>query len=120
MSENKEQSEYFKTCYGTVLQTLNTNIHLSNIVDIITQSMQIVQSFKKLNGVEKKDLVIDVVQKLIKDSDHNAHLEDTLIEILENIGHPMIDAVIMASKGKFFSSIWKKRCRWGYILCIMR
>ena len=47
--------------------------------------MKIVQSFTKLNGVEKKDLVIDVVQKLIRDSDHDEKLENALIDILEKI-----------------------------------
>ena len=100
--ELKKQSEYFQKCYTTILKTMDTKITLSNIVKIITQCMKIVQTFKKLNGTEKKDLVIDVVQKLIRDSDHNEKLEDALIEILEKIGHPMIDAVIIASKGKFF------------------
>ena len=98
----KEQNEYFDKCYSTILKTINTKITLSNIVKIITQCMKIVQTFKKLNGTEKKDLVIDVVQKLIRDSDHNEKLEDALIEILEKIGHPMIDAVIVATKGRFF------------------
>ena len=71
--------------------------------------MRIVQTFNKLTGAEKKDLVIDVVQKLIKDSDHNEEYENILIEILENIGHPIIDTIIVASKGKFFNNL-KNKC----------
>ena len=74
--------------------------------------MKIVQSFTKLNGVEKKDLVIDVVQKLIRDSDHDEVLEDILIDMLEKIGHPVIDTIIVASKGKFFSNMKRGIMKW--------
>ena len=111
-----EKNKYFDSCYTQILKTLDTRITISNIVKIITQCMKIVQSFTKLNGVEKKDLVIDVVQKLIRDSDHDEKLENALIDILEKIGHPVIDTVIVASKGKFFTNIksgfmkWVKGC----------
>ena len=111
-----EKNKYFDNCYDQVVKTLDTRITVSNIVKIITQCMKVVQSFKKLNGIEKKDLVIDVVQRLIRDSDHDENLENALIEILEKIGHPLIDTVIVASKGKFFTNIksgfmkWVKGC----------
>ena len=111
-----EKSKYFDKCYLEVVKTLDTRITASNMVKIISQCMKIVQSFNKLNGVEKKDLVIDVVQKLIRDSDHDEVLEDVLIDMLEKIGHPVIDTIIVASKGKFFSNMkrgimkWMKEC----------
>ena len=111
-----EKSKYFDKCYLEVVKTLDTRITASNMVKIISQCMKIVQTFTKLNGVEKKDLVIDVVQKLIRDSDHNEVLEDVLIDMLEKIGHPVIDTIIVASKGKFFSNMkrgimkWMKEC----------
>jgi hypothetical protein len=115
-TEINMNTEYFDKCYNSVVQTLNMNIsqiELRNIVPIITMAMTIVQTFKKLNGAEKKDLVIDVVQKLIRDSDHNEHLENALIQVVDNIGHPLIDTLIMATKGKFFQSNWnilKNKC----------
>jgi hypothetical protein len=111
-----EKSKYFDKCYLEVVKTLDTRITASNMVKIISQCMKIVQTFTKLNGVEKKDLVIDVVQKLIRDSDHDEVLEDVLIDMLEKIGHPVIDTIIVASKGKFFSNMkrgimkWMKEC----------
>ena len=111
-----DKNKYFDNCYDQVVMTLDTRITLSNIVKIITHCMKIVQSFSKLNGVEKKDLVIDVVQKLIRDSDHDEKLENALIDVLEKIGHPLIDTVIVASKGKFFTNLrtgcvkWMKGC----------
>ena len=67
--------------------------------------MKIVQTYHKLNGFEKKELVIDLLQKLIKDGDNDENLENALIEMLEHVGNPMIDAIIVASKGKFFSTM---------------
>ena len=107
-----EKTKYFDNCYDQVVKTLDTRITLSNIVKIITQCMKVVQSFKKLNGIEKKDLVIDVVQRLIRDSDHDENLENALIDILEKIGHPLIDTVIVASKGKFFANLRTGCMKW--------
>lgn len=107
-----EKSKYFDKCYLEVVKTLDTRITASNMVKIISQCMKIVQSFTKLNGVEKKDLVIDVVQKLIRDSDHDEVLEDILIDMLEKIGHPVIDTIIVASKGKFFSNMKRGIMKW--------
>lgn len=107
-----EKSKYFDKCYLEVVKTLDTRITASNMVKIISQCMKIVQSFNKLNGVEKKDLVIDVVQKLIRDSDHDEVLEDVLIDMLEKIGHPVIDTIIVASKGKFFSNMKRGIMKW--------
>ena len=107
-----EKNKYFDNCYDQVVKTLDTRITVSNIVKIITQCMKVVQSFKKLNGIEKKDLVIDVVQRLIRDSDHDENLENALIEILEKIGHPLIDTVIVASKGKLFTNLRTGCMKW--------
>lgn len=107
-----EKSKYFDKCYLEVVKTLDTRITASNMVKIISQCMKIVQTFTKLNGVEKKDLVIDVVQKLIRDSDHDEVLEDVLIDMLEKIGHPVIDTIIVASKGKFFSNMKRGIMKW--------
>lgn len=107
-----EKSKYFDKCYLEVVKTLDTRITASNMVKIISQCMKIVQTFTKLNGVEKKDLVIDVVQKLIRDSDHDEVLEDILIDMLEKIGHPVIDTIIVASKGKFFSNMKRGIMKW--------
>tara|TARA_B110000261_G_C13072545_1_gene352816 strand:- start:1587 stop:1958 length:372 start_codon:yes stop_codon:yes gene_type:complete len=100
---------FVNECYAIMIKSLDTKITLSNIVKIITQCMKIVQTFKKLNGIEKKDLVIDVVQKLIRGSDHNEEVEDILIDILEKIGHPIIDTIVIASKGGFFYRFTKLR-----------
>jgi hypothetical protein len=107
-----EKSKYFDKCYLEVVKTLDTRITASNMIKIISQCMKIVQTFTKLNGVEKKDLVIDVVQKLIRDSDHDEVLEDVLIDMLEKIGHPVIDTIIVASKGKFFSNMKRGIMKW--------
>lgn len=107
-----EKSKYFDKCYLEVVKTLDTRITASNMIKIISQCMKIVQTFTKLNGVEKKDLVIDVVQKLIRDSDHDEVLEDILIDMLEKIGHPVIDTIIVASKGKFFSNMKRGIMKW--------
>ena len=107
-----EKSKYFDKCYLEVVKTLDTRITASNMIKIISQCMKIVQTFTKLNGIEKKDLVIDVVQKLIRDSDHDEVLEDILIDMLEKIGHPVIDTIIVASKGKFFSNMKRGIMKW--------
>ena len=109
------KDEYFDICYQQLSNLLDSKISLKNIVKRITQCMKIVENFKKLNGVEKKDLVIDVLQKLIRDSDNDEILENILIDTLEAVGHPMIDTIIAASKGKLFSNL-KMKC-YNFFTC---
>lgn len=115
--ENMESSEtkvkkrniaYFNSCYNELTSLIDSKITLKNFVKKTTQCMKIVQTYHKLNGFEKKELVIDVLQKLIKDGDNDENLENALVEMLEHVGHPMIDAIIVASKGKFFSTVCLK------------
>jgi hypothetical protein len=105
----KRNIAYFNSCYNELTSMIDSKITRQNFVKKTTQCMKIVQTYSKLNGFEKKELVIDVLQKLIKDGDNDEHLENALIEMLEYVGHPMIDAIIVASKGKFFS-IFKSKC----------
>ena len=99
---------YFDICYNQLSNILDSKITLKNIVKRISQCMKIVENFKKLNGIEKKDLVIDVMQKLIRDSDNDETIENILIDTLEAVGHPIIDTIIIASKGKFFTTLKSK------------
>lgn len=108
----KKQQHDFDKCYDHIIKTMDTKITMNNIIKIIAQCMKVVQTFDKLNGIEKKDLVIDVLQKMIKDSDHNEDLENILIDVLERIGHPVIDTLIAASKGKLFGKLKKRWCGW--------
>jgi hypothetical protein len=99
----KRNIAYFNSCYHELTSMIDSKLTRHNFVKKTTQCMKIVQTYSKLNGFEKKELVIDVLQKLIKDGDNDENLENALIEMLEYVGHPMIDAIIVASKGKFFS-----------------
>jgi hypothetical protein len=101
----KRNIAYFNSCYNELTSLIDSKITLKNFVKKTTQCMKIVQTYHKLNGFEKKELVIDVLQKLIKDGDNDENLENALVEMLEHVGHPMIDAIIVASKGKFFSTV---------------
>jgi hypothetical protein len=101
----KRNIAYFNSCYNELTSLIDSKITLKNFVKKTTQCMKIVQTYHKLNGFEKKELVIDLLQKLIKDGDNDENLENALIEMLEHVGHPMIDAIIVASKGKFFSTV---------------
>lgn len=101
----KRNIAYFNSCYHELTSLIDSKITLKNFVKKTTQCMKIVQTYHKLNGFEKKELVIDLLQKLIKDGDNDENLENALIEMLEHVGHPMIDAIIVASKGKFFSTV---------------
>lgn len=108
ISINKNKEDYFDACFDQLSNILDSDINLRNIVKKITQCMKIVESFKKLSGVEKKDLVIDVMQKLIRESNNDENIENMLIETLEHVGHPMIDTIIAATKGKVFKSFSAK------------
>ncbi len=59
----------FDEIYSKVLRTIKTKeIQVSNLVTIATSAMTIVQKYPTLTGTEKKNLVIDIIQKIIDDT----------------------------------------------------
>lgn len=72
---------------------LNT-ITFSDLPELIVKVMKFVEKFNKLDGLHKKNLVIDIVKKTVDDSDVFGSWETV---ILPMIG-PMIDQIISVDK----------------------
>ena len=87
-------------------------ISISNVVNVIVKTVAIVEKYKCLNGMEKKNLVIKVISRLIDDSKLNEDDQKSLMEIVEKTGYQIIDAIIFVSKGKLFDNIFKKTKKW--------
>lgn len=86
-------------------------LSLQNIVSITTKLMQMVERIHSLSGPEKKKMVIDVLLKLIDESDVlDEETEQALQSFIEITLPGTIDIIIAASKNQFDINSVKKRC----------
>lgn len=100
-------SEYFQCALESVqLKMMPDTINANNIVITIVRLIKIVEKYKNINGLEKKNLVVSVVLRLVQVSDIDSALKNNLTNITLNTGNQIIDAIIFATKGKVFRKIF--------------
>nr|QOI90334.1 hypothetical protein HWQ62_00197 [Pyramimonas orientalis virus] len=106
----------FEKCYNSLLTTLDDKITFVNMVNVITRSTEIVDSYKKLSGIEKKMMVIKMVTTLIEKHEKDAKMKKALVDLLNTLGVSVIDTIIYASKGKlainvkYFGKLRQLKC----------
>ena len=97
---NEPKNELFDQCYQLLkLKTNNTEINITNIMDIVKFSMEVVET-SKAKGKEQKNLVIELVEQIVRDAPISDDKEKFLLDMISNgvLSHT-IDLVIDASKG---------------------
>ena len=78
-----------------------TDITLDTIVMIIIKSIEITDGYKSLSGMEKKNMVIAIVNLLVKRYVSNESIRSPIIDFVDSFGNAVIDSVISVSKNKF-------------------
>jgi len=100
-------SEYFQCALESIqIKMMSDTINTNNIVITIVRLIKIVERYKNINGLEKKNLVISVVLRLIQISDLDNTSKNYLTNITLNTGYQIIDAIVFATKGKVFRNIF--------------
>lgn len=95
----------------------NGEIDTSNIINIATGLMSIVEKYPNLKGKDKKQIVITVLQELVDDIVKDDTLAMTLNIIIENTMSVVIDRIIDASKGKLkLGTFLHKLYKWKSML----
>jgi|TARA_B100001142_G_scaffold318201_1_gene360068 hypothetical protein len=97
---SETKNELFDQCYQLLkLKTNNTEINITNIMDIVKFSMEVVET-SKAKGKEQKNLVIELVEQIVRDAPISDDKEKFLLDMISNgvLSHT-IDLVIDASKG---------------------
>jgi hypothetical protein len=81
-------------------------VDTSSALSLVVRGMEIMDSYKYLNGQQKKDYILAVVQDMAKGADDNDVLPDFTLKALdvllrENILDNFVNIVTDATKGKF-------------------
>ena len=97
-----EMSTQFDKIYNEVLEGIHTkSVDPSDLVVISTSAMQIVQKYPNLTGSDKKRLVIDVMSKLVSESDLvSEEQQEDAQAFLQHALPNMIDTVVNAYQHK--------------------
>lgn len=101
--------EIFEESFEKLLNVVDNKITLTNLVNIITRAVEVVESYNNITGPEKKHIAVNIVIALIEKYEPNESLRQALISLLNSIGGPIIDALILATKGKLAINI-KNSC----------
>ena len=100
-------SSQFDVSYAELLKHIQIDsIEISNIVTVITKSVEIVEHFTNKNGLEKKGMVLKLVKRTIKEF-VDEEMKASLIEFVDVVGPSFIDTLIFVSKGKLNVNIKK-------------
>ena len=90
--------KYVDSLYNTLTNS-NSVLTKENITTIVVNLMQLVEKYPDLTGVQKKQLVIDVVNKFIKDNTEGD--EEEILLTFANIFLPtLIDTFVSVDKKK--------------------
>ncbi len=105
-------STQFDKIYKNVLNGIKTkNIDASDLVIIATSAMQIVQKYPELTGEDKKRMVIDILARLVDESDLvPAKYQDASLIFIQYTLPNMIDAVVNAYQHKIKLKKVGQRC----------
>jgi hypothetical protein len=109
MSSDKEVLSTFVSELLVNLKANNKNV--SNVIEIITVCMELVETYPNLSGKDKSDLVIKALVEISKGPDGMIGTSDDLIpasvlDVLKTIlqlgiVQSIIDEIIKATKGEF-------------------
>lgn len=93
-----EMQTLFGEIYTSVLRTIRTRkISAADLVIVATSTMSIVQRYPRLSGQQKKQLVVEVLTKVVDDSDLlPADQEQAALMFIQFTLPPMIDVVVDA------------------------
>lgn len=82
-----------------MLHLMDEPPNFANIINIVSHTIETVDSYKHLTGEDKKMVAMVCVRTLIRDLVEDIEVEEALIQFVDNIGSDVIDLVIKASKG---------------------
>ena len=115
--EVSESVKTMETIYNQIRQGFdNYQIDENNIVEFVIRVMTLVEQHKNLNGLEKKAVVLEILQKLVDSYDRlNDSSKEKIKLLIRAVVPGIIDTVVMATKGilsinKKVEEVVKKSC----------
>lgn len=82
---------------------------LDSVVEIIPECIEFVEAYKSLSGLEKKQLVVEIIKHLIDTTDGFGS-DDIIDPLLKKIVPPVIDSLIGVEKNRIVMKKKNKKC----------
>jgi len=97
ISENK----IFEDCYTEIHDNIDEPLNVGNVISFMVLTMEIVEKYRKMNGLQKKRLVLHICNRVVEETEHYSNeTKESITSIINTIGPTIIDAIIFATKGK--------------------
>jgi hypothetical protein len=100
-------SEIYNKCFEELVKVSDKKITLLNIVNVITRSIEIVEKYTHLTGLEKKSVVVNMVSSLIENHEEDEETKKSLVDFTNTVGLTIIDTIIYVANGKLAINIHK-------------
>lgn len=93
--------ETFVQVYDKIKQMiLNKTFTSANWISLVVMAMELVEALPKLKGVEKRNLVVDLVTRLVQEVPMPEHDRILLTSLLASSLPPIIDTIVQGSLGQ--------------------
>lgn len=104
-------ARYEKQVFKCAEELLNayeeTELSFVSVVNVITKTVELVESYCKVPGKDKKEIVIRVVVGFLEKRIEDKAQRDSLVDFVETVGDNIIDVIVFASKGGLRVNIGK-------------
>lgn len=102
MDEMKTKELVVEKLISLNRQEILENINPKNILTVITFTMATVEkNFKNLNGVDKKQMCLNIIFVLLEESSINREKKDYISSLITDIYDSYVENIIKVSKGEF-------------------
>tara|TARA_B110000483_G_C18112333_1_gene510214 strand:+ start:266 stop:631 length:366 start_codon:yes stop_codon:yes gene_type:complete len=101
VTTSKYEKQILKCAQELVDAYEDTELSFVSMVNVITKTVELVESYCKVPGHDKKEIVINVVVHFLEKHIHDKERRVALIDFVETVGDNIIDVVVFASKGGF-------------------
>jgi hypothetical protein len=101
--------------YNHITSIHQDKITAINIVAITSELIQLVEKYKNLTGMQKKNLVINIIKKIINNGSYTDEEKVILNVIVQNTLPTIIDGFIDAINGLF--NFTKNNVKYNKLLC---
>lgn len=101
----EEVSHYSPDTFAQVYEKIkhmivNTTFTSANWISLVVMAMELVEALPKLKGVEKRNLVVDLVTRLVQEVPMPEHDRILLTSLLQSALPAIIDTIVQGSLGQ--------------------
>jgi len=96
-----------------------TELSFVSMVNVITKTVELVESYCKVPGKDKKEIVIRVVVDFLEKHIDDKERKESLVDFVNTVGDNIIDVIVFASKGGLALNVKKSVsfCRNNVCFC---